>query len=302
MTTASTTTRVLTFVVVGALWTSLLYAAHSQPRVTKDSKKPIATASRNTNTGIQSSATVGTEVIDDPLASATATGPIEVPGDNADPGGEANVGWSKPSGTKDGGRISIEDSVLSPVDPPIDPIKVADPIIPTVSHSIDQGVVWEAETAQGIKQQRLAFEIAKKVLPKNNDGTGQVSGNKWLKVAPKEKDQEKIIPDTARYYINIPADGTYYLWARTFWDSGCGNSFFVNIDGVNKSSDDAFVFGGDATYDGLHWVTLTAGTNKRPLQLKAGMLNLNLLVREAGTAVDQLLLTRDKGFIPDDVQ
>ncbi|MEI7832595.1 MAG: hypothetical protein WCJ56_05300 [bacterium] len=286
MTTASTTTKVITFVVVGALWTSLLYAAHSQPQVKKGNKQPNTPVVRSTNTGIQSSATVGTAVITEPLASTTVVGPIT---DNHEKTIEPYI-------------IPNDFSVIlkGPTPPTVDPIAVA--ISPTDSHPIDQGVVWEAETAQGIKQQRLAFEISKKILPIDEDGAGGVSGEKWLKVARKENDQEKIIPDTARYYINIPAAGTYYLWARTYWDSGCGNSFFVHIDGVNKSSDDTFVLGGDATYNGLHWVCLLEGKNMKPLQLKAGLVNLNLLVREAGTNVDQLLLTRDYKFVPTDVQ
>lgn len=288
MTTASTTTKVITFVVVGALWTSLLYAAHSQPRVTKGGKQLNTIAARTPNISGESTATISATIAD-PLASATVVGPITAPKN-----GDDNIVPVK--------KGSDEFISVPPIPIPLPPVQPVPVLTPTAIHEMYKGVVWEAETAQGILQQRLAFEIAKKVVPKNNDGTGGVSGNRWLSIARKESDQEKIIPDTARYSINIPASGTYYLWARTYWDSGCGNSFFVNIDGVNKSSDDAFILGGDATYDGLHWVCLMVGKDMRPLQLGAGMVNINLKVREAGTAVDQFLLTQDKGFIPDDIQ
>ncbi len=283
MTTISTSRKIAAFVVVAMLWTSLLYAAHSQPRKTKTAAvKPTGTSTRTPINGVTSSATgvvLGSAAIADPLGSSTNSGPVPLPG------GEVNIEVPAPGG----GEIPINQ------DPGVD----NPPVTPTVDLT---PIVWEAEDTTGIKQEYLAFKIMKKVLPKNDDGSGAVSKNRWLVVDPKNDPADKIVPDTAPYWINIPQAGTYYLWARTYWDSGCGNTFFVNIEGINKSSDEAFVLGGDATYDGLHWVCLMNGKNMRPLQLGAGMVNINLRVREAGTAVDQFLLTQDKGFIPDDVQ
>jgi hypothetical protein len=130
------------------------------------------------------------------------------------------------------------------------------------------------------------------------DASGKVSGG-WVLALPKLPPGEKLVPDAVTYKVRVPQSGTYFLWARTYWATGCGNSFSVKVEGYDSGE---WVIGGDGTYDSLHWVCLTDGgdnsSRPRPLSLKKGDVTLTLGAKESGARVDQFLLTTDRGKTP----
>jgi len=149
--------------------------------------------------------------------------------------------------------------------------------------SFGTDLVWEAETPTK----------AGKVFAVENltrDPSNNISGNKVLAV-PKTPKGEKPKTDEVTYTINVPANGTYYLWARVRWSTGCGNSFLIGMTDIFKGS---IIIGGDATYNSLHWVSLKDGKNLKKLTLKKGKQDIILSTKETGSAMcDQFLLTTD---------
>lgn len=144
-------------------------------------------------------------------------------------------------------------------------------------------VIWEGEAVKAVSGK--AF----KVMNYKQDPQGKVSGEKVLAI-PKLPAGEKVAEDEVTYKVNIPQTGVYYLWARCYWSTGCGNSFFYKVEG-NKY---AYVLGGDATYDSLHWISLSDdGGRPRPLRLEKGTVTFTLGAKESGARVDQFLLTTD---------
>jgi hypothetical protein len=153
-------------------------------------------------------------------------------------------------------------------------------------------LVFEAE--QVGKLSGKAFKVMKQV----EDASGKVSEKKVLAI-PKLPAGTKVPKDEVSYTLRIPQDGAYYLWARVFWSTGCGNSFFLRVEEAGAGE---WILGGDATYDAMHWICLTDGgdnsSRPRPLRLKKGMATLVLGARESGTRVDQFLLTTDRAKQP----
>ena len=92
----------------------------------------------------------------------------------------------------------------------------------------------------------------------------------------------------ATYKFNVKTAGTYYLWARTFWANGCGNSIKVNVNGSGDK-----ILGEDGTYDAWHWV----GGRAR-VALKAGQNTLTLKNKETGVQVDQFFFCQDSEYTP----
>ena len=92
----------------------------------------------------------------------------------------------------------------------------------------------------------------------------------------------------ATYKFNVAKAGVYYVWARTFWANGCGNSVEVSVNGSPSK-----ILGEDGTYDAWHWVG-----GKARVQLKAGANTLILKNRETGVKVDQFFFCEDKDYIP----
>lgn len=153
-------------------------------------------------------------------------------------------------------------------------------------------IVWEGEDPL-VKLPGKVFSVKKK----KEDPNGKVSGEKVVAV-PKGEPGEKVIREDLVYHVNVPADGRYYLWARTFWSTGCGNSFFVKVEGYDSGE---WTIGNDATYNVMHWVCLSDTGNQskpRPLMLKKGVIDISIGSRESGTMLDQLLLTTDANLQP----
>jgi hypothetical protein len=150
--------------------------------------------------------------------------------------------------------------------------------------------VWDAANYSG-KLSGKAFQVMKLT----RDPQGKVSGNKVMGIPPLKKG-EKIAADNVNYQVNIPATGSYYLWARVRWTSGCGNRFYIAATGTRSA-----LLGGDATYDALHWIVWNDAGKPKKLSLRKGVVTFTLSAKESGTMVNQFLLTNDPKYRPADV-
>jgi hypothetical protein len=100
--------------------------------------------------------------------------------------------------------------------------------------------------------------------------------------------------------LDVPEAGRYWLWGRVLAPDQQTDSFYVQMLGPE-----------DAILPRTDWHTRTAsvwiwrqldvhpGHKPLALDLPAGMVELIFRVREAGTKIDQLILTRDPDFRPE---
>ena len=138
---------------------------------------------------------------------------------------------------------------------------------------------------------KVCFEAEKPVkiaspLQKVGGKGAVVSGGGYLEI-PWDENKTKGLGE-ATYRFNVKTPGTYYVWARTFWANGCGNSVEVRVNGS-----DGKILGEDGTYDSWHWV----GGRAR-VALKAGVNTLTLKNRETGVRVDQFFFSQDGDYTP----
>ena len=136
---------------------------------------------------------------------------------------------------------------------------------------------------------KVCFEAEKYVSvesPLKKVGVAGASGGGVLEI-PWDKNKTKGI-GSATYKFNVTTPGVYYVWARTFWANGCGNSVEVDVNGS-----DGKILGEDGTYDAWHWVG-----GKARVKLQAGVNTLVLKNRETGVKVDQFFFCQDKDYTP----
>jgi len=117
-----------------------------------------------------------------------------------------------------------------------------------------------------------------------------------------------ILPDTQgghvsksalTYHLTLTEANTYYLWARVYWTTGCGNSLLVSFDTTTKRR---LVLGGDDRYNTFHWVTPSdLGSTEQcplPLHLDKGAITFTVSSNESGIMIDQFILTTDRRLYP----
>ena len=112
------------------------------------------------------------------------------------------------------------------------------------------------------------------------------SGSGYIDI-PWDRNKTKGI-GSATLKFNVKTAGVYYVWARTFWANGCGNSVEVSVNGSSPK-----ILGEDGNYDKWHWVG-----GKARVQLKAGANTLVLKNRETGVKVDQYFFSQDPEYVP----
>lgn len=151
-------------------------------------------------------------------------------------------------------------------------------LLSPVAFAANAKVCFEAENAVKVESP------LKKVSGKG----ATVSGGGYLEI-PWDQNKTKGIGE-ATYKFNVKTAGTYYVWARTFWQNGCGNSVEVKVNGG-----DGKILGEDGTYNAWHWV----GGRAR-VALKAGQNTLTLKNRETGVQVDQFFFCQDGEYAPVD--
>ena len=136
---------------------------------------------------------------------------------------------------------------------------------------------------------KVCFEAEKYVSivsPVKKASESGASGGGVIEI-PWDKNKTKGI-GSATYRFNVKTAGVYYVWARTFWANGCGNSVGVAVNGSGDK-----VLGEDGTYDAWHWVG-----GKARVQLKAGVNTMVLHNRETGVKVDQFFFCQDANYTP----
>jgi hypothetical protein len=150
-------------------------------------------------------------------------------------------------------------------------------LMATAAFAGNAKVCFEAEGASA------TVSPVKKVTPGAN---AKYSGRGYLDI-PWDQNKTKGV-GSATIRVNVKTPGTYYLWARTYWANGCGNSIGVSVNGS-----DSITLGEDGTYDKWHWV----GGNAR-VELKAGVNTFVVKNRETGVRVDQIFLCQDGDYTP----
>jgi len=142
----------------------------------------------------------------------------------------------------------------------------------------DAKICFEAESA-------VRVEFPLKVTAKKDK---DISGGSYIEI-PWDPDKKYAGRGEAVYRFTVEEPGLYYLWARTWWANGCGNSIEIQIDNYPKA-----MLGEDGTYDRWHWVD-AKGVK---FNLSKGEHTLKLLNRESGVRVDQIFLTQDRDYVP----
>jgi hypothetical protein len=154
-------------------------------------------------------------------------------------------------------------------------------------------VCFEAEDAQDIA---APIKLVTKAASEEDAACVKgASGGAFLEIPEGAGKPPEVAGGKAVFTFDVPKDGSYYLWARVWWNDGCGNSIAMSIDGAKP-----FTFGQDATYKCWHWVKSPPRLSQ--LKLKAGTHTLTLTNREDGLRIDQILLESNRRFVPIDIE
>jgi hypothetical protein len=152
-------------------------------------------------------------------------------------------------------------------------------------------VTVEAESAVEVEAPMAL--VTNSVMPQAADIGHTASGGAWLSIPEGAGNPPKVEKGFARFEVDVPAAGGYYIWARVRWDGECSNSFTLKVD------DGAPVlFGEDPTFGVWHWVRYPVSRMAKAMQLDAGSHAVVFRNREDGVAIDQLILATDKRFTP----
>ena len=158
-------------------------------------------------------------------------------------------------------------------------------LAPTATMAANAKICWEAELKPALASPVVKVPPVPKVDP-NDALRPDFSGAGYVAI-PWDQNKSKG-KGGATYKIKVTTPGNYYLWARTFWANGCGNSISVSVNGAPGK-----ILGEDGTYNKWHWVGGTAR-----VALKAGVNTVKLQNRETGICVDQFFLSQDKDYTP----
>ncbi len=144
---------------------------------------------------------------------------------------------------------------------------------------------WEAEAGRVISQMRI-----------DHDDRAFGARFVWAPGAPGERG---AAAGHVSWRLNVAEEGVYYLWARVQAPTPSDDSFFVRAFAASSEpvSTTEWHTGTHAEWEwapvGFHGATAPAG-----LSLPAGELTLQFRVREDGTKLDRLFLTRDPLRMP----
>jgi len=100
------------------------------------------------------------------------------------------------------------------------------------------------------------------------------------------------------YTVNFSTAGTYYVWSRALGPDSGSDSFHYGLDGVSATSvfDDCAQVAGVTTFE---WYSQTPTQMRLTLNVPTpGTHTFDVWMREAGTAVDRLLLTTSSSYTP----
>lgn len=159
----------------------------------------------------------------------------------------------------------------------------------------DTVICFEAEACERLEAPMRIVEEAP--ARPADDALKQASGRKYLDIPQRKspaEDEVAVRTGKATYVFEVDTDGEYVLWCRVWWTDECSNSFSVRLDGGPP-----FTIGQDASFGNWHWVGTAPGLKQ--LRLASGSHALDILEREDGVKLDQILLTPDKAYVPVDV-
>lgn len=148
-------------------------------------------------------------------------------------------------------------------------------VVSSAAHAATK-ICFEAESAATVEP------VLKKVTP---GASADYSGKGYIHI-PWDKNETKGKGE-AGFKLNVTKPGNYYVFSRTFWENGCGNSILLIINGQER------MLGEDGTYNKWHWVS-----NPTKIPLKAGVNTIVLKNRETGVKIDQIFLTDDSQYEP----
>ena len=97
----------------------------------------------------------------------------------------------------------------------------------------------------------------------------------------------------AVFHFVVSRETTAYVWCSVMWDGSCGNTLDVRLDNEEMT----YTVGNDGTYNAWHWQK-----SPKSCKLTPGRHRLEVLNREDGIKLAQVLLLNDKDYIPDGVE
>ncbi len=151
------------------------------------------------------------------------------------------------------------------------------------SRASDEHLCFDASSAAEIREpMRLAT------------GSGEdVAKGAYLEIPRNEQtaNPEYAGKAMAEYRFATRGEGVYILWCRVWWEDECANSFRISLNGQPP-----FVLGRNRNFRRWHWVRSPA--RLKQLQLAEGEQILQVLHRETGVKIDQILLTTDSRYVP----
>jgi hypothetical protein len=150
---------------------------------------------------------------------------------------------------------------------------------------------WEAESCDSLQAPMELIVTSSNMPAGAKPEMAEVSGGRFLQIAEGKGNPPKVETGEVTYTLTVAEAGPYYLWCRVWWLGECSNSFSMSVDGAPP-----FVFGEDGTYNAWHWVQ--APKNLKQLTLSAGKHTLRIRNREDGVALDQVVLSASKRFVP----
>ncbi len=111
---------------------------------------------------------------------------------------------------------------------------------------------------------------------------------------------------SATFPVNIPVTDVYFIWCRVFSPDYDHNSFYFSVDG---GMEDIYDTAQGTWKNAWQWTVVNGrgGTNSttalainpRTFLLSAGLHSMVLRGREAGTGLDQILVTNDPKYVPE---
>ena len=154
-----------------------------------------------------------------------------------------------------------------------------------LTRAMSQSVHYICFEAEDVTSIQAPMRIAK-VKRKNE----RVSGKAYLELPwfKKKKGQDL---GRAVYKIKVKHPGVYYLWVRSYWIHGCGNSIAVVVDKQRP------VVITDNTFNSWQWRQAQA-----QFRLTAGEHTIQIIGREPGIRVDEIYLTTDRGYVPQGIR
>jgi hypothetical protein len=157
------------------------------------------------------------------------------------------------------------------------------------SASAGVGVLIDASKPSSVEEPARIVRKGETELPADKFVAG-ADADDYFEI-PQGVGKPPEVAGSATYEFEVAGKGDYYLWIRAWWLDGCGNSIGVQFDDGPE-----LVLGQDATYKKWHWVKLKGRASK--IELAGGKHALKLANREDGVAIDQILVTKNKRYVP----